>query len=732
MGLTRWRTPDRISETSNSKQLARYSGTSVAPRDPLGELADHHLKPHRNPWQPQPDFDPVLVAFPREYLCYGHPTIFRQLLYETPRAYAFVARQDFGDGLNLLSVEPRLIHPSGDLELVSSAILSAQANPPPLVAQHLTSLGRLWSELKLANLQAPSEGAAALSRYEAILSASKNVPLWSGLAWRNKICILAAQNHLEDALATVQEAKSLHPNYRELDLLHIWLELSRGKSHEADQLLVATDFSKSDPGYVYSAPTLEIRALWLRSRLAALLGWHALAYQYLMQCLASEPWDPQWLDELGRMQPPAALIRQRQPILKAACWLIPNNLPQVRTLLKNSGLDAEASALEKAITARDRVDRPSDRPPMFNGLRLEGEFFSYKSLARVNRALALELSRQMPLQLVPSSYPEVPAELLPEWAELDSRRLLASGSGQAAVTIRHFWPHDFSPVSAGRLAIILPWEMTSLPRQWHPYLRSVDEVWVPSTFGRNALLSDGFPAQKVHVVPNGVNPQIFCPSGDPSALLPAGQFNFLYVGGLIWRKGVDLLVEAFCTEFSPDEPATLLLKAFGAGNVYGTGFEKMLRARLQQHPQAKVRIDHRELTDMQLAALYRSAGAVVQPYRGEGFGLPILEAMACGRPVIATGAGACLDFCNDQVAYLLAAEEVRVPDAMLGDLLPTVHPAKVHEVRVEHLRLALREVYREREAAASVGARAAVWTRAHFTWQHAAQRALVRIQSLLS
>ena len=59
--------------------------------------------------------------------------------------------------------------------------------------------------------------------------------------------------------------------------------------------------------------------------------------------------------------------------------------------------------------------------------------------------------------------------------------------------------------------------------------------------------------------------------------------------------------------------------------------------------------------DLVLAGLYRGADALVLPYRGEGFGMPLVEAMACGKPVITTADGPAKDFCDESNSYLVSA-----------------------------------------------------------------------------
>jgi glycosyltransferase involved in cell wall biosynthesis len=81
----------------------------------------------------------------------------------------------------------------------------------------------------------------------------------------------------------------------------------------------------------------------------------------------------------------------------------------------------------------------------------------------------------------------------------------------------------------------------------------------------------------------------------------------------------------------------------------------------------------------QLRALYGVADAYVSPYRAEGFNLPVLEAMACGTPVIVTGGGATDDFCPPALSVQLPSREGTKVDepAMFGRFLVPDHDAMV-------------------------------------------------------
>src|SRR5262249_50983681 len=137
----------------------------------------------------------------------------------------------------------------------------------------------------------------------------------------------------------------------------------------------------------------------------------------------------------------------------------------------------------------------------------------------------------------------------------------------------------------------------------------------------------------------------------------------------------------------------------------------------------------RPLSSEELAGLYTACDCLVHPYRGEGFGLPIAEAMACGLPVIVTGYGAALDFCNDATAYLIPAKVVHYPEKRVGDL-ETVDYPWLAEPDLQSLKDVLRRVV-EHPAEARAKCQAG-WThiRNHFTWDHAVQVVEQRLEAL--
>ena len=128
-----------------------------------------------------------------------------------------------------------------------------------------------------------------------------------------------------------------------------------------------------------------------------------------------------------------------------------------------------------------------------------------------------------------------------------------------------------------------------------------------------------------------------------------------------------------------------------------------------------------------MAGLYTACDCLVHPYRGEGFGLPIAEAMACGLPVIVTGMGAALDFCDENNAYLIPAKKACLPEKRMGDL-ETVDFPWYAEPDMEALATHLRHVFVHPDEARAKGQRGRERILAGFTWDHAALAAEGRLR----
>jgi glycosyltransferase involved in cell wall biosynthesis len=299
----------------------------------------------------------------------------------------------------------------------------------------------------------------------------------------------------------------------------------------------------------------------------------------------------------------------------------------------------------------------------------------------------------------------------------------------AGIEVRQQWPPQLSPPGSGRLAAIVPWEFGSVPREWVELIgRNVDELWVPSEFVRRMYVADGVPPERVHAIPNGVDLVTFSPIERTAAAQERGT-RFLFVGGLIWRKGSDILLEAFKQAFGDRADVELVVKDVGADGVYrGSDEREPFREYAASGALPRLTLLSDKLTENELAELYRSCDVLVHPYRGEGFAMPVLEAMACGLPVITTAGGPTDEFCPPQASWRIRSARVLIDTETLSQFPPVSAPW-VLEPELEHLVELLQESDRHLEGRRLRG-RAARAAAEALSWDAVAARYRERISVL--
>lgn len=202
--------------------------------------------------------------------------------------------------------------------------------------------------------------------------------------------------------------------------------------------------------------------------------------------------------------------------------------------------------------------------------------------------------------------------------------------------------------------------------------REASQIITDSHFSKAELMRYlGLPSDRIDVVHLGVDPVMLAERHEPAAFEGASRY-VLFVGELESRKGIDTLLEA----------AGRLPEPLRSDTVIAIAGHLSERPDLHGHPIPQpppgVRLEILgHVSDARLRSLYAGAAAFVFPSRYEGFGLPVLEAMACGAPVIASdaasipeaGGEAALYFpVGDAPALAAAIERVFTDSALAGRL----------------------------------------------------------------
>ena len=268
-------------------------------------------------------------------------------------------------------------------------------------------------------------------------------------------------------------------------------------------------------------------------------------------------------------------------------------------------------------------------------------------------------------------------------------------------------------------------EVDGFPEEWVRQANSMDELWTPTEFNRQGMIRSGV-KREIYVIPLGIDPDHFNPRIRRFEN-PRGDFVFL--SNFEWgeRKYPELLLKVFNQAFRRSDDAVLVCKISNRNRALNV--RKQIQNLRLSELGGRIRfLYNRNVPQYQLASLYRSADCYVSAGRGEGWDLPLMEAMACGLPSIATDWGGHDGFVDDAICYPLRIRGT----VQAVSFCPYYDGFSWAEPDAEHLRELLRHIWRNREEARGRGSKAAEVVRSRWTWHHTAQlirRRLERIET---
>lgn len=305
----------------------------------------------------------------------------------------------------------------------------------------------------------------------------------------------------------------------------------------------------------------------------------------------------------------------------------------------------------KRVLTRLIATAGGDEPPI--EVQVQGPFETSYSLAITNRLLALGLDGHDGVDV--SIFPtEGPGDYTPRQADLmkipDAWELYrkAGKVPYPDVVIRQMWPPRLADSPSGVTIAYFHWEESAIPADIVRELNEFsDAIAVPTRFVETALRRSGVSAP-IAVVGNEVRKPDTRGTCGVDELQGLRGFRYLHISSGFPRKGVDVLLGAYFDAFNGDSDVSLVLKTFpNPHNEVG----RLLDALRDDHPDPPdVRWIDRDLDVAEIDGLYALADCYVHPARGEGFGLPVAEAMLADIPVIATASSGLADFVDESTA----------------------------------------------------------------------------------
>jgi glycosyltransferase involved in cell wall biosynthesis len=250
------------------------------------------------------------------------------------------------------------------------------------------------------------------------------------------------------------------------------------------------------------------------------------------------------------------------------------------------------------------------------------------------------------------------------------------------------------------------WEADTLPKIWAKDIKkNINELWVPCELTRSACLKSGFrgPIEILHT-PCNID-VVFSKVEIPAPMtkdfvLSDDTFKFYSVFQWHERKGYNELLRAYYKEFDENDNVVLILKVNPIKNTSNNILKiksDILKIKRMANKKAlpKVYLITDYINRDALIGLHRLCDAFVLPHHGEGWGMPIHDAMLCDSQIITTKFGGITELLNDDNAFIIN-HDIRPVKSMRWN--PWYHSyQKWAYPKIAHLRVLMRDVFENKK-----------------------------------
>ena len=261
------------------------------------------------------------------------------------------------------------------------------------------------------------------------------------------------------------------------------------------------------------------------------------------------------------------------------------------------------------------------------------------------------------------------------------------------------WDPKLANYNVGMSAVV---ETDKCNPNWVQACNLMDEIVVPSNFTKNVVKKSGVLLKKITTIPEWFNQNMLTAKPDNYLNLKT-DFNFLIISQLNSissdddRKNIFNTIKWVCEEFKDEKVGVVLKTNFGKNTTIDKSLTKNILGQMlsaigkKQFP--KIYLVHGEMNSKDVTKLYfdENVSCLVSATRGEGYGLPIIDAAASALPVVATNWSGHLDFLGDsftKVDYTLSEiRKEKVDNRIFLEGLKWAEPSETS------FKASIREVY---------------------------------------
>ena len=251
------------------------------------------------------------------------------------------------------------------------------------------------------------------------------------------------------------------------------------------------------------------------------------------------------------------------------------------------------------------------------------------------------------------------------------------------------------------------WETDKLPLDFSINVQKCDEIWTGSKFNEQAIRNAGV-TQPVYIIPEAIDISVTRDDFKPYLVSNKADFKFYSVFEWTERKNPAALLEAFWLEFENEVNVSLTIKTYLDNFTPNKRDElnqniKRIKKKLNLTKYAPVYI-YRNLMDRnQIYRFHATFDCFVSTHRGEGWGIPQMEAMLMGNPVISTGIGGIHEYLeNNKEVILLPFKMIPVVENNRNQQWYT-RDQHWAEVSIPEVREAMRWIFANRNLAIEMG-----------------------------